>query len=84
MDVKAIRFINARIKETTIKEILESDEYIFISHIGTLIDFYAALHPDKWQASPDLAQHIAGCVKRVNEIRQTTPEQARTFMEDLP
>lgn len=75
------RIFNDMIKEVTVKDILNCDKFIFISHIGTLIDFYAALHPDEVPESPHLAQYIANCVKQVNEINQITPEQAQDFMK---
>lgn len=69
------------IKSITIEEILKEEKMPFVPVIGTIIDFYAALHPELF-SSPDLAQYIANCVKEVNKIHQITPEDIKIFMED--
>lgn len=64
----------------TIFDILSEPIIDFIGSIGTMIDYYTALHPEI--GTPvDLADQIKFMVGEVSEIATVTTKEAKKFME---
>lgn len=76
------RFTNIMVGKNTIFDILSEPADGFVGTIGTMIDFYAALHPEIG-TSPNLAQYIAYMVREVSKFGSVSFDDAKNFMEGL-